>query len=93
VRSYGEIEKIIVDDLERATTRFREESVRFSGLMQDVPSGIPQPDGSLRVQQSSAAYKKALADPLSNVTTHSLSGGSYRRICRTDRELAPFRAF
>ena len=57
-----EIEKIIVDDLARATALFQKESTRFREVMADLPSGLPHPDGSLRVQQTSAAYRKAAAD-------------------------------
>jgi hypothetical protein len=53
---------MIVDDLERATARFREESRRFRGVMADVPSGLPHPDGSLRVEQTSASYRKAVVE-------------------------------
>ena len=72
MRSYGEIEQIILNDLERVTARFREESARFREVMQDVPSGLPHSDGSLRVQQISAAYTKALAELESAVQRHHI---------------------
>jgi hypothetical protein len=62
VRSAREIEKILAEDLQRATAHYREQSARFQQVIGDVPSGLPYPDGSLRVQQVSAAYKTASAE-------------------------------
>ena len=35
-------------------------SAEFNSIMKDIPSGIPQPDGSLRIRQAAAKMNAAV---------------------------------
>jgi len=45
------------DEFDAAQQRRIEASKRFTEVMDDVPSGIPHPDGTDRIHQASREYK------------------------------------
>jgi hypothetical protein len=47
-----EIERILRSEVESAFQRFKEASAEFNTVLGDVPSRIPEPDGSLIIQQA-----------------------------------------
>ncbi len=58
--SREEVEFILVADLERATRSFRKAAAEFQALIAEVPSGIPSPDGSLRLREAGERKRSAL---------------------------------
>ena len=59
--SREDIEQVLCTELERAMARFRAARDHFQQLIADVPSEIPHPDGSLRLQQAGAEKRAAIA--------------------------------
>ena len=55
------IEDILRADVDRAQVRYRSEAAKFRQIRQDIPSGIPHPDGVMRIRQSGEAHSAALA--------------------------------
>jgi len=52
-----EIRHLLEDEFEAAQQRRIEASKRFTEVMDDIPSGIPHPDGTDRIHQASREYK------------------------------------
>ena len=52
-----EIRQLLEDAFDAAQQRRIEASKRFAEIMDDVPSGIPHPDGTDRIHQASREYK------------------------------------
>jgi len=52
-----EIRHLLEDEFDAAQQRRIEASKRFTEVMDDVPSGIPHPDGTDRIHQASREYK------------------------------------
>ncbi len=56
------VQGALTAELDEARRRYIECSREFLAITQDVPSGIPNPDGILRVQLSAAARRRAYED-------------------------------
>ena len=56
------IERLLHAELERTQTAYQTELKKFSSITQDIPSGIPHPDGLMRIEQAGNSYHRALAD-------------------------------
>ena len=54
-----EIEKILRSELERTQVAYKIARSAFRSVVGDVPSGIPHPDGGLRIGQSGQTYRLA----------------------------------
>lgn len=54
------IRVLLKQRLDAATAQYRVRSANFSEIMKDVPSGIPQPDGTLRITGAGREYRFAL---------------------------------
>ena len=52
-----EIRHLLEDDFDAAQQRRIAASKRYNEIISDIPSGIPQPDGTDRIQQASGEYK------------------------------------
>jgi hypothetical protein len=55
-----EILEALRDQLDLARSEFHAANKEFEGIVNDTPSGIPQPDGSFRVQRAGQASRAAL---------------------------------
>ena len=51
------IRQLLEDAFDAAQQRRIEASKRFTEVMDDIPSGIPQPDGTDRIKMASREYK------------------------------------
>lgn len=74
---YLEIEERLKCDLEEARAEYQSACVEFDSLVKDIPSGIPQPDGELRLQQTGEASRAALQNytvALKRFSQYTLSG-------------------
>ncbi len=71
MRSLEEINRILLDDLERATQEFRVASAAFRKVIDDVPSGMPAPDGSFLIERASKAKMTAMAELRRAISRHS----------------------
>jgi len=54
---HQEIRHLLEDDFDAAQQRRIAASKRYTEIMSDIPSGIPQPDGTDRIRQASGEYK------------------------------------
>jgi hypothetical protein len=54
-------EEVLRANLERAKTQAQKASESFIDMIRGIPSGIPHPDGSLRVQQAANEQRRAMA--------------------------------
>ncbi len=54
--------KVLGERLAAARRRQKEASVRFHGIISDVPSGIPSPDGVTRVHDAARTYRRAMRE-------------------------------
>ena len=54
-----EVEKNLRGELERTQAAYKTARSEFRSITRDVPSGIPHPDGTLRIEQSAQAYRLA----------------------------------
>ena len=54
-----EIEKNLRGELERTQAAYKTARSEFRSVMADVPSGIPHPDGVMRIEQSGQAFRFA----------------------------------
>jgi len=54
-----EIGQLLEDAFDAAQQRRIEASKRFAEIMDDIPSGIPNPDGTDRIHQASREYKES----------------------------------
>ena len=71
VRSLEEINRILLDDLEQATRRFRTATEAFRRVMDDVPSGVPAEDGLFRIERVATAKRTAIAELRRAINRHS----------------------
>ena len=56
----GAVIETLKTDLRRARLEYEATKLTFDRLVAEVPSGIPHPDGSLRIQKAGKAYRVAL---------------------------------
>jgi len=54
-----DIEQRLKGELDKAREAYGAASREFDLLIKDIPSGIPQPDGDLRIQQTAEASRAA----------------------------------
>jgi hypothetical protein len=59
-----DIEQRLKGELDKAREAYGAASREFDLLIKGIPSGIPQPDGDLRIQQASEASRAALQNYL-----------------------------
>jgi len=52
MQSRAEVEKVLAAEMEIAKRRFLTASAAFREIITDVPSHLPQPDGSLRIKKA-----------------------------------------
>jgi hypothetical protein len=77
---YGEdlkIEERLKGDLEKARSEYQAACGEFHSLVKDIPTGIPQPDGELRIRQTGEASRAALQNytlALKRFSEYTLSG-------------------
>jgi hypothetical protein len=72
-----EIEERLKGDLDKARAEYGAASRKFDLLIKDIPSGIPQPDGDLRIRQTGADARAALQNytrALRRFSEYTLSG-------------------
>ena len=55
-----QIEDRLKVDLDKTRAEYQAAFGEFQSLVKDIPSGIPQPDGELRIRQTGAASRTAL---------------------------------
>ena len=60
VRHGGDIRSALDHDLLEATLQVDAASTEFKSMMEDIPSGLPHPDGTQRIQNSSRKLAAAL---------------------------------
>jgi hypothetical protein len=60
MRNRQEIETILKADLDLARLTYESARVEFSVVMSDIPSGLPQPDGTIRIRNAGALYNAAV---------------------------------
>jgi hypothetical protein len=74
---YLEIEERLRCDLEKARAVYQGACGEFHSLVKDIPSGIPQSDGELRIRQAGEASRVALQDyifALKRFSQYTLAG-------------------
>ena len=72
-----DIEERLKGELDRARAEYQATSTEFDSLIKDIPSGIPSPDGELRIRQTGAASRTALqkySRALKRFSEYTLSG-------------------
>ena len=72
-----DIEKRLKGDLDKARAEYQSAYGEFQSIVKDIPSGIPHPDGELRIRQSGAASRAALQNyrlALMRFSDYCLSG-------------------
>jgi hypothetical protein len=62
MRSRQEIELILSTEIKTAGQRQKDAGMRLRQITDDIPSGIPAPDGPLRLRQAGTDYRAALED-------------------------------
>ena len=55
-----DIEEFLKGELDKARAEYDAAHKKFDSLIQDIPSGIPSPDGELRIRQTGQASRVAL---------------------------------
>jgi len=76
-REYQEIEERLKGELDMARAEYQAACGEFHSLVKDIPSGIPQPDGELRIRQSGEVSRAALLNytrALKRFSQYTLSG-------------------
>jgi hypothetical protein len=71
------IEERLKEDLDKARSEYQAACVEFHSLVKDIPSGIPQPDGELRLRRSGEVSRAALQNyslALKRFSQYTLSG-------------------
>jgi hypothetical protein len=63
MRTAGEIENILRKDVDECSARLKDAAEKLRERTSDIPSGIPSPDGALRISKA-GADRKAAADDL-----------------------------
>ena len=74
---YLKIEERLRSDLEKARAEYQAACGEFHSLVKDIPSGVPQPDGELRLRQTGEASRTALQNytrALRRFSQYTLSG-------------------
>jgi hypothetical protein len=61
-------QEILQERLVKAQERLREATANFQKIISSVPSGIPHPDGSLRIKLASTEHKAAMENYTDAVT-------------------------
>jgi len=77
MRSREEIEEILRAELERARSRCKGARAEFTRVCNDIPSGIPHPDGTQRILNASreqTAAQEAFAAALKRFNAFILRG-------------------
>ena len=72
-----DIELRLKRELDRAREEYGTASRAFDLMVKDIPSGIPQPDGDLRIRQAAEASRAALRNytlALKRFSLYTLSG-------------------
>ncbi len=59
-RDHFDIEEHLKSELAKAREEYGVASREFDLLLKDIPSGIPHPDGELRIRQTGEASRAAL---------------------------------
>lgn len=62
MRSREEILETLCRDLEKARKKYESSRLELKEVMDDIPSGLPQPDSNSRIIQSGCEHRTALAD-------------------------------
>jgi len=80
-------ESFLRKDLARAQAVYEQTQREFRAIISDVPSGIPQPDGSLRIENASRKNAAALDDYVRALREFSafLSSGTSGRTTHVHR--------
>lgn len=68
-RTFDAMAAILRERLAAAQRRRDEASDRFDLIIRDIPIGIPQPDGTQRIQRASNQYRAALDEVLMALRT------------------------
>jgi hypothetical protein len=74
---YLEIEERLKCDLDKAREEYQAACVEFDSLVKEISSGVPQPDGELRIRQTGEASSAALHNytlALKRFSQYTLSG-------------------
>ena len=50
----------LMEEVNKAHDEYVAANTRFNSLVSEIPSGIPQPDGSLRIQKAGSETRRAL---------------------------------
>ena len=82
-----EIRHLLEDDFNAAQQRRIAASKRYNEIISDIPSGIPQPDGTDRIRQASGEYKTSRE--AASVAMKRLSDFLIRGIIPSDLEKKP----
>jgi hypothetical protein len=72
-----EIEERLKCDLDKARAEYQAACGEFHSLVKEIPSGIPQPDGELRLRHAGEASRVALQNytvALKRFSQYTLSG-------------------
>ncbi len=56
----AQIESVLRSDMDRAVERAAAAARRLREVTSDIPSGIPSPDGALRIRQAGTDHQVAL---------------------------------
>jgi hypothetical protein len=57
---HQEVLQFLREQLDAARTAYTAASAEFDSMVREVPSGIPQPDGALRIHKAGQASRAAL---------------------------------
>ncbi len=71
------IEELLKGQLDRARAEYDTAHKKFDLLIKDIPSGIPQPDGNLRIRQAGEASRSTLQNykhALKRFSEYTMSG-------------------
>jgi hypothetical protein len=60
--SRKQIEEILAQELKRAETNWRLQKARFTEIVGDIPSGLPHPDGVMRIKIAAEHHNRALRE-------------------------------
>ena len=76
-QDYLAIEERLRGDLEKARAEYHAACGDFHSLIKEIPAGIPQPDGELRIRRAAEASRTALQNytiALTRFSQYTLSG-------------------
>jgi hypothetical protein len=60
--SREQIEAILAQEVERAETNWHLQKARFAEIVADIPSGLPHPDGVMRIKIAAGNHHRALRE-------------------------------